>query len=165
MSTPEFDLLQKLQNVCVKIPLFQDVKDIPIYAKNVRKLYIRKLKDPPPIHVIGRLSDLMIGKTIPPKYGHPGDLVVTSFFNNVSIHNTLVDQGEAFNIMTNEILDSLRLTSRETPTILELEDRSPIRPQGIIEDIIISIYPWEYQTFFYVLQLRFPTSGHPLILV
>ena len=53
--------------------------------------------------------------------------------------------------MTKEILDSLRITSRKIPTILELAERSPIKPQGIIEDIIISLDSWEYPTNFYVL--------------
>ena len=67
----------------------------------------RKLKDPPTIHVIGRLVDLMLRKTIPSKYGDLGNLVVTTLINNVNIPNTLVDQGETINIMTKEILDSL----------------------------------------------------------
>jgi hypothetical protein len=39
---PEFDLEAELQNVCVKIPLLQAIKDIPIYAKTVRDLCIKK---------------------------------------------------------------------------------------------------------------------------
>ena len=87
-------MLQELQNVCVKIPLFQAIKDTPIYAKTVRELCIRKprrkLKDPPTIHVIGRLSDLMLRKTIPPKYGDFGNPIVIVLINNVSIPYTLV---------------------------------------------------------------------------
>jgi hypothetical protein len=49
-AQPEFDLLGELRNVCVKIPLFQDIKDVPIYAKAVRELCLkkprRKKKDP-----------------------------------------------------------------------------------------------------------------------
>ena len=60
MTQPKFDLLREIQNICVKISLFQAIKDIPIYAKIVKELCIRKLgrkpKDPPTIHVIGRLA-------------------------------------------------------------------------------------------------------------
>jgi hypothetical protein len=49
--------MEELQNVCVKIPLFQAIKDILIYSKIVKELCIMKLgrkpKDPPTIHVIG----------------------------------------------------------------------------------------------------------------
>jgi hypothetical protein len=29
----EFNILNELKNICVKIPLLQDIKDIPIYSK------------------------------------------------------------------------------------------------------------------------------------
>jgi hypothetical protein len=48
---PEFDLETELRNVCVKIPLLQAIKDVPIYAKTIRELCIknpgRKRKRPP----------------------------------------------------------------------------------------------------------------------
>jgi hypothetical protein len=47
----EFDFLRELKNVCVKIPLFQAIRDVPIYAKTVRELCLKRLgrkrKDPP----------------------------------------------------------------------------------------------------------------------
>ena len=33
---PEFDILNDLKNICVKIPLLQSIKDIPIYSKVVK---------------------------------------------------------------------------------------------------------------------------------
>ena len=51
------------------------MKDVPIYAKTVRDLCLkrpgRKPKDPPTIHVIGKLSDLMLGKDTHIKYDDP----------------------------------------------------------------------------------------------
>ena len=53
----EFDILNELKNICVKIPLLQSIKDIPIYSKVVKELCIKKLgrkkKGPPIVHVIG----------------------------------------------------------------------------------------------------------------
>ena len=46
----EFDIMTELRNVCVKIPLLQAIKDVPIYAKTIKELCIKKLgrkqKDP-----------------------------------------------------------------------------------------------------------------------
>ena len=52
----------------------------------------------------------------------------------------LVDLGAAINIMTFETLQLLQLKNviRETPTILELADLSTIKPEGVIENLIIS---------------------------
>jgi hypothetical protein len=41
-TQPEFDFLGELKNVCVKIPLFQSIKDVPIYSKVVQELCIQK---------------------------------------------------------------------------------------------------------------------------
>jgi hypothetical protein len=35
-TRPEFDILNELKNICVKIPLLQSIKDIPIYSKVVK---------------------------------------------------------------------------------------------------------------------------------
>jgi len=42
LKQPEFDLVSELRNVCIKIPLLQAIKDIPIYAKTVKELCTKK---------------------------------------------------------------------------------------------------------------------------
>jgi hypothetical protein len=37
ISLPEFDVLDELRNVCVKIPFLQAIKDIPIYKKAIKE--------------------------------------------------------------------------------------------------------------------------------
>ena len=39
---PKYDILNELKNVCVKIPLLQAIKDIPIYSKVIKELCIKK---------------------------------------------------------------------------------------------------------------------------
>ena len=67
--------------------------------------------------------------------------------------------------MTIETVRKLGLTNlRPTPTILELADRSTIKPEGILDDLIISVDSWEYPDDFLVLQPKSQLGGHPLIL-
>ena len=55
--------------------------------------------------------------------------------------------------MTIEIVWKIGLTNiQPTPTILELADRSTIKPKGILDDLIISVDSWEYPADFLVLQ-------------
>jgi len=58
----------------------------------------------------------------------------------------------------------LKNVIRETPTILELVDHSTIKPEGVIEDLIISVESWNYIADFVVLQTKTKLGGHPLIL-
>lgn len=51
-----------------------------------------------------------------------------------------------------------------TPTVLELTDRSIVKLEGMLEDIIIFIDSWEYPTDFLILQTKSQFNGYPLIL-
>jgi hypothetical protein len=51
-----------------------------------------------------------------------------------------------------------------TPTILQLADRSTIKPEGILKDVVISMDSWEYLTDFMVLQPKTSMGRYPLIL-
>jgi len=77
---PSFNLLGELQNLYVKIPLLQALRDVPIYARTVRGIFIkkpgRKVKDPLIVHVMGDLAALMTGKFPAIKYGDPGHPMV-----------------------------------------------------------------------------------------
>ena len=93
--------------------MLQAIQDIPIYAKAIRDICVKKLgrkpKDPPTVYVMGRLSELLQGKTPLVKYGDPGNPTVTVQIDLVSISNTLVDLGVVINIMTIETLKLLGL--------------------------------------------------------
>jgi len=132
-TKPEFEFLGEPKNVCVKIPLFQAIKDVPIYSKAVQELCLRKpgrkRKDPQTIHVMGKLTDLMMGGALATKYSDPSNPVVNVQINNTLIGNTLIDLRAAINVMTHETMLTLGLTGlREIPTILQLADRSTIKP-------------------------------------
>jgi hypothetical protein len=167
---PAFNLLGELQNLYVKIPLLQALRDVPIYARTMRDICVkkpgRKIKDPLTVHVMGDLSALMSGKSPPVKYGDPRHPTVSVQVGKMIIPRVLVDLGASINIMTLETLQLLQLQNevRDTPTILELADRSTIKPEGVIEDLIISVESWNYPADFVVLQPKTKLGGHPLIL-
>jgi hypothetical protein len=79
---PNFYIVGELKKLYVKIPLLQALQDIPIYAKTIKELCgrkpIRKIKNSSSIvHVVGALSDLILGRQEPIKYVDPGKPIVT----------------------------------------------------------------------------------------
>ena len=99
------------------------------------------------------------------KYVDPGIPMVTITINKFSISKTLIDLGAAINVMTLETMNYLDLKIfRPTTTVLELAIRSKIAPEGILEDIIVSLEDWEYPMDFLVLQPKSNLGGNPLIL-
>jgi hypothetical protein len=161
---PTFDIMGELKNLCVKIPLIQAIKDIPIYSKVIRDLCVRKpgrkKQDPPTIQVVGQLSELMLGQTVNPKYIDPGNPVVQVYIGKTPIPNTLIDLGATINIMTVEVMENLNLHNlmHQTPTILQMDDRSVVKPEGILEDIVVTIDSWEYPTYFIILHPKTNTG-------
>ena len=81
VGQPQFNILGELKNLYVKIPLLEALQDVPIYAKTVQDLCTRKPgrkpRDPPTVHVIGKLSALIMGKTLLDKYDDPRNPTVT----------------------------------------------------------------------------------------
>jgi hypothetical protein len=159
-----------LKNICVKIPLLQAIKDIPIYIKVVKELCIekpgRKQKDPPIVHLVGGLSEYITENLKLAKYGNIGNPVVTIAIKEVSIGNTLIDLGVAINIITATTLEQLQLQPllRPTPTILELADKTRVIPEGILDDVMVTLESWEYPIDFLVIHSKDPARGHPVIL-
>eukprot|EP00253_Pinus_taeda_P035643 PITA_35643 len=169
MSIPLFDVLDELKNVYIRIPLLQAIKDIPIYTKAIKELCLkkptRKTVYPQTIHVIRHLAGLMTNTTSMEKYVDPRIPRVTTIINNIHIENTLIYLGAVINVMTLETMKTLQLTNlQHTTIVLELADRSKVIPEGILEDIIVSLDSWEYRVDFLVLQPKSNLGGHPIIL-
>ena len=91
---------------------------------------------------------------------------MTITINEVSIGNTLIDLGETINVMTITTLEELQLKRllRSTPTILELADKTRVIPEGILDDIIVTLASWEYPIDFLFIHSKDPTKENPVIL-
>ena len=155
--------------MCVKIPLLQAIQDIPIYAKTIKELCTkkpkRKIKTTPTVHVVETLSDLLSGRETLVKYEDPGNPIVIVQINGCSFPNALVDLGAAINILTITICQNLGITSLDpTTTLMELADRSIVKPKGTLQDMMASVDTWEYLTDFLIINPRNQLDGHPLIL-
>ena len=99
------------------------------------------------------------------KYVDPGIPKVTTIINNIHIPNTLIDLGTEINVMTLETMKTLQLINlQHTTIVLELANRSKVIPEGILEDIIVSLDSWEYPVDFLVLQQKSNLGGNPIIL-
>jgi len=108
----------------VKIPLLQAIKDVPIYNRLIKeKCFMypgRSKRDAPIINVIGKLSNLMLGQVICPKYLDPRSPVVYVHINGTMIPHTLIHLGAAINVMTKDMMLKLNLQGslRKTTTVL-----------------------------------------------
>ena len=99
------------------------------------------------------------------KYTDPGKPVVSIQIGDFFVSNVLIDLGETTNIITTKTMDQLGLVHiPPTPTVLELEDRYKMKPEGVLDDPLVSLDYWEYPIDFIMLQPKNLVGGHPLIL-
>ena len=153
----------------VKIPLLDAIKEVPIYTKAIKEACIktpgRKKRDPKTIHVLGQLFDLMLETIKVPKYSDPGSPIVTLAIQGIQVQNVLIDLGASINLMTKEVMAKLHIVGlRETPTILQLVNSSTIVPNGMLEDITVTLHSWDYPVDFVVFSPKTNTRGYPIIL-
>jgi len=108
----------------------------------------------------------MLGPVICLKYFDPGSPVVDVHINGTIVPHTLIDLGDAINVMTKDTMLKLNLQGslKKTTTVLQLADRSTVTPLDIVEDVMVSIDSWEYPIDFLVLQPKAKLTGYPLIL-
>eukprot|EP00253_Pinus_taeda_P003083 PITA_03083 len=67
--------------------------------------------------------------------------------------------------MSRQTMEQLKLPNLlYTPTLLQLADRSVMKPDGVLEDISVSLDSWEYPVDFMILTPKNNLRGHPLIL-
>ena len=107
----------------------------------------------------------MMGKVTMQNYVDPGSPIVKTTINGVEIPNTLIDLGVSINIMSRQTMEELKhLNLLFTPILLQLADRSIIKPDGVLEDISVSLDSLEYPLYFMIFTPKSNLGGHPLIL-
>lgn len=111
----------------IKIPLLQAIQDIPIYAKTIKGLCIKKprrrITNNPTVQVVGTLFELLSGREAPVKYEDPRNPIVIVKINGQTFSNVTVDLGDVINILTTTTCQKLGITSVEpTSTFLELAE-------------------------------------------
>eukprot|EP00253_Pinus_taeda_P001941 PITA_01941 len=99
------------------------------------------------------------------KYLDPGSPTVDVHINGTIIPHTLIDLGAAINVMTKDTMLKLNLQGslRNTTIVLQLVDRSTATPEGIVEDVMVSIDSSQYPADSLVLQPKNKLTGYPLI--
>jgi hypothetical protein len=107
----------------------------------------------------------MSRKIFIPKYTDPESPMVQININGQVVKNVLIDLGVAINVMIKNTMECLKIpTIRSTPIILQLANSSTIKPNGVVEDIIVILESWEYPADFTILSTKANLGGYPIIL-
>ncbi|XP_057739862.1 uncharacterized protein LOC130956955 [Arachis stenosperma] len=155
-------MVEIFKKVEVTILLFDDIHQVPKYAKFLKDLCINKDK----IHdletiPLGSSIYALIG-VIPEKCGDPGPCMVTCTIEGVQFFDCMCDLGACVSIMPLSIYDALRLPPLKwSASCFVLADKILISVVGIAEDVLVSIKGLTFLIDFYILDMPPNDSGRP----
>ena len=163
----EKEILETFRKVEVNIPLIDAIKQIPRYAKFLKKLSTnkRKLKGNEFVSM-GENVSAVLQKKLPPKCKDPGMFTIPCKVGNVRIEKAMLDLGASINVMPLSIYSSLNVGPlKETGVIIQLADRSNVYPEGVLEDVLVQVNGLIFPADFYVLNMEDNDSSRSLILL
>ncbi|CAN6698096.1 unnamed protein product [Malus baccata var. baccata] len=164
----EKDVLETFRKVHVNIPLLDAIKQIPKYAKFLKKLCTTKkyFREKEVVHVSENVS-AMLQRKLPPKCKDPGSFTIPCVIGNTRFDSAMLDLGASINVMPYSIYASMNLGElKNDGMIIQLADRSNAYPKGVLEDVLVQVDHLIFPADFYVLDME--DSGHsppsPLLL-
>ncbi|KAM2549399.1 hypothetical protein TB1_013766 [Malus domestica] len=152
----EQDVLETFRKVHVNIPLLDAIKQIPKYAKFLKKLCTtrKRIREKEVVHVSENVSALLQRK-LPPKCKDPGSFTIPCVIGNARFDNAMLDLGASINVMPYSVYASMNLGKlKNDGVIIQLADRSNAYPKGVLEDVLVQVDHLIFPADFYVLDME-----------
>ncbi|KAM1734003.1 hypothetical protein ACFX11_019553 [Malus domestica] len=151
----EKDVLETFRKVHVNIPLLDAIKQIPKYAKCLKKLCTTKkrVREKEVVQVRKNVSAILQRK-LPPKCKDPGSFTIPCVIGNTRFKSAMLDLGASINVMPYSVYASMNLGAlKHDGVIIQLADRSNAYPKGVLEDVLVQVDHLVFPADFYVLEM------------
>ncbi|CAN6588922.1 unnamed protein product [Malus baccata var. baccata] len=135
----EKDVLETFRKVQVNIPLLDAIKQIPKYAKCLKKLCTtRKHFQEKEVVQVSENVFAIIQRKLPPKCKDPGSFTIPCVIGNTRFKSAMLDLGASINVMPYSVYASMNLgVLKNDGVIIQLADRSNAYPKGVVEDVLV----------------------------
>ncbi|CAN6723527.1 unnamed protein product [Malus baccata var. baccata] len=151
----EKDVLETFRKVQVNIPLLDAIKQIPKYAKCLKKLCTtrKRFREKEVVQVSENVSAI-IQRKLPPKCKDPGSFTIPCVIGNTRFKSAMLDLGASINVMPYSVYASMNLgVLKNDGVIIQLADRSNAYPKGVVEDVLVQVNHLIFPADFYVLEM------------
>ncbi|CAN6557451.1 unnamed protein product [Malus baccata var. baccata] len=159
----EKDVLETFRKVHVNIPLLDAIKQIPKYAKFLKKLCTTRkfFQEKEVVHVNENVS-AMLQRKLPPKCKDPGSFTIPCVIGNTRFKHAMLDLGASINVMPYSVYASMNLGAlKHDGVIIQLADRSNAYPKGVLEDVLVQVDHLIFPVDLYVLDLEDSAHSPP----
>ncbi|KAK8996550.1 hypothetical protein V6N11_081821 [Hibiscus sabdariffa] len=123
---------------------------MPTYAKFLKDIITKKRKIER-YETVATAGMYFLGD-IPPKKNDPGSFIIPCSIGDNYVGKALCDLTSSVNLMPKSVFMKLGMgTARPTTVILQLADRSHIRPEGKVEDFLVKVGKFVFPADFLIL--------------
>ncbi|XP_057803610.1 uncharacterized protein LOC131018945 [Salvia miltiorrhiza] len=136
----------------VNLPFLQALK-IPPFGKFVKDFIAGKSKATGKI-VMGENVSAALKKELPAKCKDPGMFSLPIYIGDTRIEHAMCDLGASINVMPLTIYNRLSgVELVDTRVVIQLADRSCVYPEGLLENVLVSVNNFVYPADFYVVRM------------
>ena len=157
--------LKTFQKLEISMPFTEVVTQMPLYAKFLKDILSRKRKivEEGIVNLTATCSALM-KKELPENMKDPGSFTIPCIIEGVEIQKALCDSGASINLMPLSVAKQLSLGEVIPTTItLQMADRSMVKPEGVLEDVLVTVGKFVFPVDFIILDME-EDSQVPLLL-
>ncbi|XP_019430151.1 PREDICTED: uncharacterized protein LOC109337598 [Lupinus angustifolius] len=156
--------LDLFMNLHINIPFMEAVEQMPIYAKFMKDLLIKKRKCPEETLTLKAGCSAIIQKPLSEKTKDSGSFTISVTIGELSVGKTLLDLGAIINLMPISMLKRIGdLEIKPTRMTLQLTNRSVKYPYGVVEDVLVKVDGLVFPMYFVIMDIE-EDKEVPLIL-
>ena len=148
--------LKTFQNLEISMPFTEVVTQMPLYAKFLKDMLSKKRKivEEGIVNLTATCSAVM-KKDLPEKMKDPGSFTIHCIIGGVEIQKALCDSGASINLMPLSVAKQLSLGELIPTTItLQMADRSMVKPEGVLEDVLVTVGKFIFPVDFIILDME-----------
>ena len=157
--------LRTFQKLEISMPFTEVVTQMPLYAKFLKDMLSKKRKIVEEgIVNLTTTCSAVIKKELPEKMKDPGSFTIPCIIGGVKFQKALCDSGASINLMPLSVAKQLSLGEFIPTTItLQMADRSMAKPEGVLEDVLVTVGKFVFPVDFIILDME-EDSQVPLLL-
>ena len=147
------------------MPFTEVVTQMPLYAKFLKDMLSKKRKivEEGIVNLTATCS-AVIKKELPEKMKDLGSFTIPCIIGGVEFQKALCDSGASINLMPLSVAKQLSLGEVIPTTItLQMADRSMAKPEGVLEDVLVTVGKFVFPVEFIILDME-EDSQVPLLL-
>ena len=147
------------------MPFTEAVTQMPLYAKFLKEILSKKRRfaEEGVVNLTATCS-AVIKKNLPEKMKDPGSFTIPCTIGGFEIQKALCDSGASINLIPLSVTRKLSLGELTPTTVtLQMADRTMVKSEGIIEDVLVKVGKFVFPVDFIILNIE-EDSQVPLLL-